>query len=148
MCMYVWAILVLGASSALLTSSPASLEGALCPAEVRLSCMGTELFTMRWYIDNEERAKYNPSAPGMDSFPLEISLTPRIDGVMVKIISSWQIAPMSNHFNILSRLTVNSSSITSFNWLRVQCGTEEIRSNEIVTNFTVTRKLIYTFTSR
>ena len=45
-------VLCLGVPSASLTTTPAPLNGSICPTTVRITCIISDLSSLRWFIDD------------------------------------------------------------------------------------------------
>ena len=70
----------------ILTSSPPPLSnGYFCPGPVQFTCVGTDIFSLTWRINNTYRKTYRFFSG--DTFPLSLILSPPLPDVTIVITS-------------------------------------------------------------
>ncbi len=106
---------------ALTSSPPPSSNGYFCPGPVQYTCVGTEISSLTWRINNTNRGDYR-YLDG-DPFPQPLSLSPLLPDVTITITSG-------NDNRIESTLNADVSSLRE---TLIECSSgDQIRNNTTV----------------
>ncbi len=84
------------------SSPPPSSNGYFCPGPVEFTCVGTEISSLTWRINNTYRGDYRYLVD--DTFPQTLSLSPLLPDVNIMITSG-------SDSRIESTLNANVSSL-------------------------------------
>ena len=119
---------------------PTRLSGSICPTTVQMTCMITDLPSLRWFFDGTTYYHYVYS-PG-DESRLPITSLPMPPGFEIAITS---VTPSNNPdlFNAISNLTTNLSLLQAFNMEDFTCGSFDTRSEPVTLNFHILGEQIY-----
>ncbi len=71
----------------LTSSPPPSSDGYFCPGPVQFTCVGTEISSLTWRINNTYRGTYRYLDDEVSTFPQTLSLSPLLPGVNIMITS-------------------------------------------------------------
>jgi hypothetical protein len=108
--------------------------GPTCPSTVQFTCIGQDITLLRWYFDDVQVAQYSPGTRDEDRVPFTVTY----DGDLGPIqIINVQDSPDSDHINVTSIFTTNTSVLERYN--NIQCGAKANRS-ELVLNISVIGK--------
>ena len=124
----------LGVPDASVTTIPAPLNGSICPTTVQMTCMTSDLTTLRWFIDDVDLLIYAYSTG--DESRLPIILLPTPPGLEITIT---RVAPNNANpdmFDATSTLTTNTTTLLqAFNKQGFTCGTFGTLSAPVTVNF-------------
>ncbi len=111
---YYTIVLLLAIPGITLTSSPPpSSNGYFCPGPVQFTCVGTEIPSLTWRINNTYRGTYFILRG--DTFPQHLAFSPPLSGVLVTITSA---SFSGGGQNIESTLT---ASVSDLNEILIEC---------------------------
>ncbi len=116
-------MLLLAVPGITLTSSPPpSSNGYFCPGPVQFTCVGTEIPSLTWIV-NTHSVQYS-LLPGINpTFPLTVTLSPPLPGVVVMITSASR---GSSGQDITSTISASASVL---NGSLIQCVADNIIRN-------------------
>ena len=106
-------VLLLAIPGITLTSSSPSSNGYFCPGPVHFTCVGTEIPSLTWRINNTYRGTYFILRG--DTFPQHLAFSPPLSDVLVTITSA---SFSGGGQNIESTLT---ASVTDLNETLIEC---------------------------
>ena len=133
----------LGVPSTSLTTMPTPLSGGICHTTVQMTCMITDLTSLRWFIDDMAHYEYVYSRDDESKLPITLSAALSIPpGLDITITS---VTPNNNpdHFNAISSLTTNVSLLQAFNMEDFTCGSFDTMSEPVTLNFHILGEQIY-----
>ena len=115
--------ITVGVKTLSLTSRPQS-SGVYCPGPVTFTCVGTEIGTLFWVVNDRTLAAYAYRSD--DEFPMTLPLISTPAGAIVQITDA---SSEMNLLNVTSTFTVDD--VTVLNGSSVQCEEAAIESNVI-----------------
>ena len=123
-------IMCIGVPAATLSSVPVTLNGDICHTTVQMTCMITDLSSLRWSIGDISQGSYI-YLPG-DELPVTLSSQPGIE-ISITAASPSNVNP--DLFDATSTLTTNTTLLQAFNMQDFTCGTIGTRSAPVTVNF-------------
>ncbi len=72
----------------LTSSPPPSSNGYFCPGPVQFTCVGIEISSLSWIVNDTHSLQYTLLSGVNPTFPFTVSLNPPLPGVVVMIASA------------------------------------------------------------
>ena len=114
---------------------PALLNGSICHTTVQMTCVISNLQTLRWFIDaNTQLISYTYSTGDESQVPITLQ-APR--GMEISIINAMSTNFSIDLFNATSTLTTNTTVLQAFNMQEFTCGNQGTRSAPVTVNFDI-----------
>ena len=123
-------VLCLGVPNDSVTTIPTPLNGNICPTTVQMTCMITDLTSLRWFIGDMAPDSYLYS-PG-DESRVPITISTQL-GLLISISSVAQ--DNVNPDLIILMLTTNTTLLQAFNMQDFTCGSLIAMSEPVTVNF-------------
>ena len=127
-------ILFLGVPDATLATLPTLLNGSICPTAVQMTCITSDLTSLRWFIDNMSLYAYVYSPDDESRLPITLSTSPGLDIIITSVAPNNVNRDL---FDATSTLTTNTTLLQAFNMQDFTCGTNVIRSEPVTVNFNI-----------
>ncbi len=116
----------------ILTSSPPPpSNGYFCPGPVQFTCVGTEISSLTWRINNTYRGTYR-YLDEMSIFPQTPSLSPLLPDVNIMITSGS---------NSRIESTLNAASVSNLRGTLIECSSLIVLSMSLILLFTSAKVL-------